>query len=184
MGMPQESKQVFEVNFTEIDAGERQFQQDLADSFFVDSEAWGVYGGRIRAEVRARREGFLYFFSVGLAGHLLLECDRCLEIFAFPMGYEGELVVRRMNGVEEDYEGEEWTVADSVQSLDLAPYLRESLYLSIPMRHYHGLEGTDEGACNLELLETVQEEGSISRGLGSQLGEELAAARAKLAGGK
>ncbi len=166
-----------------MDAVSQPVVRFLGDDFFVDGEVWGVEGGSIRAEVETHREGNLYRFLVTLGGTLVLECDRCLEPFDLPMGFRGVLAVQRMSGGESRREGEEWAVPDSSNVIDIAPFIRESLYLSIPMRHYHGMAGTDEADCNLERVASVsQETGNSERALGAQLGSELAAVRAKLAG--
>ncbi|PIE84124.1 MAG: hypothetical protein CSA07_03385 [Bacteroidia bacterium] len=173
----------FTIVFSEIDKRSGVHSRDVGSSFFTDGEAWGVHGASFAVEVSGRSEGYTYELAVRLEGSVRLECDRCLQLMDLPLGFEGSLRVERRAGLTDSREGEEWTVSDSQEGIDIAPYIRESIYLSIPMRHYHGMEGTSEADCNPEMLERLGGEATEGEGsLGELFTEELAEARRRLLG--
>ncbi|PID90714.1 MAG: hypothetical protein CSA97_01450 [Bacteroidetes bacterium] len=173
----------FTILFSDVDGRSGAYSRSVGGVFFTDRESWGVHDASFGVEVEGRCEGHKYEFTVRLEGSVVLECDRCLQPMDLPMEFEGVLKVERRAGLTDSFDGEEWTMGDSSEGVDIAPYIRESVYLSLPMRHYHGMEGTLEEDCNPEMLarlggEAVEGEGK----LGELFTEELAEARRKLLG--
>lgn len=171
----------FTIRLADLSRGSVCSEGRLQGEFFADGEAFGVHGGDVAVAVRGqyREEG--YTFSIRLEGVLRAECDRCLGLFDLPLRYAGELSVRRIPGAVADYEGDVWTVGTEQEWLDLTPYVRDSVYLSLPMRRYHGVAGTDASACDAEMLGYVGAQEGRASGvlLGDSLGIALDGAREK-----
>jgi hypothetical protein len=73
----------------------------------------------------------------------------------FPLAFSGVLVLQRAKVAEVQMEEDNWMIPQEAERVDIGPWIRESIYLSIPMRHYHGLRGTSEGECNPNVLKMI-----------------------------
>jgi len=93
--------------------------------------------------------------------------------------YDGVLEVRTTENGAESFDEEVWKIAPTRESLDIATYIRESLYLSLPMSVNHGDFGTDPAACDAQMVGYIlKEEKGVS--LGNICGEEFAQLAAQL----
>ena len=70
---------------------------------------------------------------------------------------EFHYVVRMDGQGRVQLEGEEWEVPYEQEEVDLMPFVEESLYLYLPMRRYHGMDGTNAEDCDAEMLSYIKE---------------------------
>lgn len=132
-----------------------ELTRELGDDFFPDGADWGVYGARLTLRLRVGCDSPRYPVEVTMEGSVTLECDRCLQRMDFPLGFSGVLVLQRAEVGEVQMEEDDWMIPQEAERVDIGPWIRESIYLSVPMRHYHGLRGTSEGDCNPSVLELI-----------------------------
>lgn len=173
----------YEVLLSDIDRGDFSLEGRLHNDFFGDGEQFGVFGGELAIRISAEQVSDGYCFSLLLTGNLTVECDRCLGHFELPFLVEGSLTVVRSACVTPDYEGEVWTISTEQERVDLTRFIRDSIYLSLPMRCYHGIWSTDASACDAEMLSLIRaEESSKTSGvlLGDSFGAALAAVRERM----
>lgn len=120
--------------------------------FLPGAVSWGVEAAALDLAVTAYHHEDTYRFDVMLEGIVTMPCDRCLRAMAIPLSFSGQLVVVRDALRPEQLEGEEWCIDPQRQQLDIQPYIEESVYLSLPPRHYHGAFGDDGSACDAAML--------------------------------
>jgi uncharacterized metal-binding protein YceD (DUF177 family) len=89
--------------------------------------------------------------NIAICGEVMCECDRCLEPCPIAVDYEGDLVVKFSDEIDE-YDGEVMWISPSEDTLDLTQYIYESIVLSLPYRRVH-----EEGGCNPEMLASFQQ---------------------------
>mgnify|MGYP002743883654 FL=1 len=154
----------------------------VGDDFLRNEEAWDVMGGSMTVRVHAVRDGNLCHVDVAMHGTVRVPCDRCLKAFDLPLSYKGQLVLQRAACHELSMDDELWEVPEHEDQVDIAPYIRESIYLSLPMRRYHGVEGTSESDCDPAMRARIDacqvHEGGIA--LGAQAGDMLRELRGSL----
>ena len=146
----------YEIDLFEVRRQNLLREEELSADFFADSS---------------------YYGATDLQMHLHLEatfsCTRCLSGVRVPLEYDGILEVRATAETEENLEDEVWQISSAREALDLADYIRESLYLSLPMSVNHGDFGTNATDCDAQMLDYIlKEEKGIS--LGNICGEEFA----------
>lgn len=120
-----------------------------------------------------------YTVQLRAQGRVQMVCDRCAKPFWFPLVFEEMLVIQRGQSVVND--GDEWTIPHDVERVDLMPFVEESLYLELPMRHYHGMPGSRAEECDAEMLSYIDSgEGSVEFGLDDASLAALASLREKM----
>lgn len=78
--------------------------------------------------VRGTEEGAVALISV--TGQARAYCDRCLKSLCLPLRVESGLEIRQ----EEDPEDEDTLAPDEEGQVDLGPFLREIILVSLPMK--------------------------------------------------
>ena len=94
--------------------------------------------------VRLDRAETQLVIDVRITGHVVVECDRCLEDCRIPVDYDGRLLVR-FSDEEREYDGDVLWLSPVEDEVDLMQYIYESIVLSLPYQRVH-----PEGECNPE----------------------------------
>ena len=146
---------LYSIPFKGLKNGSYEFDFQVDDKLFEAYERVEIKSGDCKAHVELKRSETMLELNVAISGEVICECDRCLEDCPIEVDYEGELVVKFSDEID-DYDGEVMWISPSESSLDLTQYIYESIVLSLPYRRVH-----EEGGCNPEMLAsftTISEE--------------------------
>lgn len=136
----------YSIAYKGLKNGAHNFDFKVDEALF---EAFGspeIRGGACDVEVQLDRSETQLMLDVAICGHVVVECDRCLEDCPMPIDFEGRLVVKFSNEVS-DYDGEILWLPPSADEVDLSQYIYESILLSLPYQRVH-----PEGGCDPEML--------------------------------
>lgn len=123
-----------------------------AFGFKVDSELFKAYesteikDGACDVRVALSRSESMLELDITIDGSIMVACDRCLENCDLPIAFEGRLLVKFSDEVE-DYDGEVMWMSPSMSEVDLSQYIYESIVLSLPYQRVHA-----EGQCDPAML--------------------------------
>lgn len=175
----------YEIDLFEVRKANFLKEEVLPSAFFADSEYYGATDLQMLLHLGGRYVGDaagvsgVYYFDIAFNGEATFACTRCLRGVRIPLEYDGVLEVRTTENGAESFDEEVWKIAPTRESLDIATYIRESLYLSLPMSVSHGDFGTDPAACDAQMVGYIlKEEKGVS--LGNICGEEFAQLAAQL----
>ena len=94
--------------------------------------------------------------DVDIDGEVEVLCDHCLEPFVIPTSFEGKLIVRISDSIQENLNNDDvWYINTNEYEINLAHYIYESICLSLPIQRYHGILGTSEKECDKGMLEKL-----------------------------
>ena len=125
----------------------RHYRRNLTELGIAYEGSTEIKDGRCEVSVGVDRSEKQLTLDVGITGHVVVECDRCLEDCRVPIDFEGQLVVKFSDEVHE-YDGEVMWMLPGEDRVELAQYIYESIVLSLPYQRVH-----PEGECNPEMLE-------------------------------
>lgn len=145
---------MYSIEFKGLSQGKHSFTFDLDDKFFAKFEGSEFSRGQLRADVLLIKGEQLLELQTTIAGTIEVTCDRCLELFDLPLSYQGTLYVKIGKAGTSTDDDIMFIDADEYQ-IDLAQYLYESVCLSVPIRRYHGVNGTNTGDCDAEMLKRL-----------------------------
>ena len=137
---------MYTIAYKGLKSGSYEYDFQVDDSLFEAYDRVEIKGGRCDAHVTLKRSETMLELNVTINGEVICECDRCLEDCPIAVDYEGDLVVKFSDEID-DYDGEVMWISPSENFLDLTQYIYESIVLTLPYRRVH-----EEGGCNPEML--------------------------------
>lgn len=148
------NKHLYNVVISGLTAGIHTYPFELGDAFFAGFEGCEVQHGQLQAEVSVEKKHDFLQLGVHIAGSVTAPCDRCLDEVQLPVQFHATPVVKFTdNKTGDPLPGNEdilWATAGD-HELDVAPYLYDSIILSLPLRRIH-----PEGRCNKEMAEQLK----------------------------
>ncbi|MBK7432240.1 MAG: DUF177 domain-containing protein [Bacteroidetes bacterium] len=142
------------INYGSLPFGEHEFEFHINDAFFQRFENSLVQKGDIDVLVVVDKKELMMLLDFTMEGHVIVECDRCLEDLELPIESYEELIVKF--GEKEETESEEVIVVSTKEyELDVSQFIYEYISLQIPMRNVHDEEENGQ-TCDPEILKTLE----------------------------
>ena len=141
-----EVAQRYSIAWKGLKNGRYDFRFEVDGSLFEAFESTEIKDGRCEVSVGVDRSEKQLTLDVGITGHVVVACDRCLEDCRIPVDFEGRLMVR-FSEEEHEYDGEVLWLVPGEDEVDLAQYIYESIVLSLPYQRVH-----PEGECDPDML--------------------------------
>lgn len=148
----------YSIDFKGLGLGEHTFEFVLDEAFFAEYPEGEITQGNLKAQVLLRKQNNLMEIECGIEGTVQVVCDRCLEQFALPIAYSGQLFVRT-GTPQADADTDVIYIGEHDFRLHLAQYLYESVVLSLPIQRYHGQSGTNPNDCDADMLGRMNQDG-------------------------
>ena len=122
------------------------------ESFFNTEEQIEVRRADVNVtlEVTRKSEDAIRL-EISCNGTVTVPCDRCLDDLDLPVDVDYSLNVEQMGTELDDSNDELLIVPSEWRELDLAPIVRDTILLSIPMTHCH----QSEDECNPDMLDML-----------------------------
>ena len=137
------------LKFKTLAFGTQVIECHLDGSFFDTQGTIEVRSADVDATVAVtRKSDNTYRLEIECAGTLTTSCDRCLDDLTMPVDAAYDLNVEQMGTALDDSNDELLIVPSDWQELDVAPIVRDTVLLSMPMTHCHD----DESQCNAGVL--------------------------------
>ncbi len=142
----------YSISFKGLKLGKHSFEFVLNDDFFHEFSEGEISKGQLIAKVNLNRQNHLLEFKVTIKGTVQVVCDRCLNLFDLPITFKGELFAQ-IGLSDADVDNDEIIyLAEEEHEVNIAQYLYESVCLSLPLKRYHGMNGTNASDCDPEML--------------------------------
>lgn len=136
----------YAIAYKGLKDGEYDFEFEIGDDLFESYGRVEILSGECLARVHMYRTEQMLEIHSSIGGSVICQCDRCLEDCRIPVSFEGDLVVKFSDEID-DYDGEQMWISPADDELDLTQYIYESIVLSLPYRRVHA-----EGECNADML--------------------------------
>ncbi len=126
--------------------GVHGFDFEVGGALFEAFENTEIRSAELKAHVDLNRSESMLDLTTRIDGEVVVPCDRCLEDCRVPIRWQGRLVVRFSDEIDE-YDGESMWIPQSADKVELGQYLYESVILSLPYQRVHA-----EGECDADML--------------------------------
>jgi uncharacterized metal-binding protein YceD (DUF177 family) len=149
------NKRLYNIAVNGLPAGIQTYSFELGDVFFADFENSEIQHGQLQAGVSVEKKNNFLQLSVHIDGSVTTPCDRCLDDLSLPVRFQAAPTVEFTDGSSDESltrDDDTLWVTDGSNELDMAPYLYDSIILSLPLRRVH-----PEGTCNREMAERLKE---------------------------
>ena len=118
-----------------------EYQYQLDNLFFAELDAPEVQKGKVNATLKVRKTSAIYQLDFHTEGHVIVNCDRCLDEMEQPVETDDRMKVKL--GAEFSEIDDIVVVPEEDGYINVAWFIYEFIALSIPMKHVHA-----PGKCN------------------------------------
>ena len=141
-----ELEQKYSIAYKGLKNGLHEVDFDVDGALFKSYESKEIKDGRCKVHVDIDKSDTQLILDVTIDGHVVCECDRCLEDCRIPIDFRSSLPVR-FSEQEHEYDGEVLWLVPGEDEVDLAQYIYESIVLSLPYQRVH-----PDGECDPDML--------------------------------
>jgi uncharacterized protein len=136
--------------------GHHTYDYVIGNKFFEKFEESEIKEGKLTVTIEVYRRSTHFDLLIKINGKIKICCDRCLEMFFFPIESENRLLVKF--GKTWDLEDPDIiTIPADEKELDLSQYIYEFVHLALPIQRVHINNEKGESTCNPEMLEKLKE---------------------------
>lgn len=146
----------YSIPVSGLKEGHHSFDFEVDRKFFDMFEESEIREGMLVAAVEVEKGSTLLELDIKITGSVSVCCDRCLEMFDYPVACENRLLVR-FGDVKDDSDPEIITVARDEYDLNLKQYFYEFIYLALPIKRIHPDDATGKSTCDPVMLQKLKE---------------------------
>jgi len=146
---------LYVIPLSVLKAGYNNFDFEIGREFFELFEESEIMEGQLRVSVAADKGSSHIDLEIRIDGEVSVTCDRCLEMFGFPIACVNRLLIRY---------GRERDEADPViimlpadeHELDIKQYLYEFIHLALPIKRVHPDDENGVSSCDPLMIEKLK----------------------------
>jgi len=153
----------YTIPISGLKPGRHVYDFEINKKFFDNFEESEVNEGDLKAVVEAEKRSSHIELIIRISGKVRLCCDRCLEMFDFPLESENILLVKF--GKERDESDPEiLTIAIDENALEMNQYFYEFIHLALPIRRVHPDDRDGKSTCDPDMLKKLEEHIVVEKG--------------------
>ena len=141
-----ELEQKYSIAYKGLKNSLHEVDFDVDGALFKAYESKEIKDGRCKVHVDIDKSDTQLILDVTIDGHVVCECDRCLEDCTIPVHFDGRLTVF-VSDHQGEYDGDYMWVSPDEEDINLMQYIYESIVLSLPYRRVH-----PDGECDPDMM--------------------------------
>ena len=146
---------VFTIPFRGLKVGQHSFDFEIDNEFFERFEESEIKEGNFSATVEIDKRATHLDLLIKISGTALISCDRCLEIFSYPINCKNRLIVKF--GEEDSDDADVIFILPDEHELDLEQHFYDFIHLALPIRRVHQPDENGKVDCNPEMIKKLNE---------------------------
>lgn len=144
----------FIVPFKGLGVGNHKFKFELNNSFFDGFEYLEDVKGSASIDIDLLKEPNMLIFEFNIKGLLILQCDRCLGSFDFPIEGESKLIVKFGDSfIEESVDV--IVIPNTENRIDLRQHIFEIICLLLPVKKVHPTNDDGTTECDTDIINRI-----------------------------
>lgn len=143
--------------FAGLKPGTHRFEFEAGAAFFEAYKVPELKTGKIQADLQLIRQNTMLVLDFLIQGTFDTECDRCAIPCTLPVEGRHQLIVKLGGDQEPEGDGEVISLPGSEAEIDIAPYLREYIQLSLPIRKVACEVLNDDSLCDREMIRKLEQ---------------------------
>ncbi len=142
----------FKLSLNAIREGKLELSFQVSGSFFTAFANDLIGDCDIVQKVSVEKTSDFYLLHLSHTGHIVTDCDRCLETIKLPVGGYKKFILKYGDGIQED-EDEIIYLHPEQDYFDFAPLVNEVITLRLPLVRTYKCEDDPRAPCNPVVLE-------------------------------
>ena len=140
----------YNVDLKGLTESNSTYNWTVDQEFFGIVEGEEVQRGKVNVDLKVTKVSGVYHLAFGVAGTVIVTCDRCLDDMSLDIENTGEIKVKLGPDFADD--GDIVVVPEDKGIVNVAWYIYEFIALAIPIKHVHA-----PGKCNKGMMEKLDE---------------------------
>lgn len=146
----------FTIPLSGLKEGHYTFEFDIDKEFFDLFDESEIREGDLAAIAEVDKMPAHFEFAVRIRGSVTVCCDRCLEMFEYPVECENRFLVK-YGLAHDDSDPDIITLSQDEFELDLKQFFYEFIHLSLPIKRVHPVDQNGISTCNPEMIRKLRE---------------------------
>ncbi|WP_420385739.1 YceD family protein [Roseivirga sp.] len=130
------ARKKFDIHIYKLSNGIHEYEFEIRNEFFEMFEGDLVSEGELKAIVTLNKSDSMIQVDFDIEGTVVLECDRSLDLFDFPIHVERNMIYK-YGDEEKELSEDVYVIEKNTQTLNIAGILFEYIGLEIPMKKLH-----------------------------------------------
>lgn len=147
---------LYNLPISGLKEGRHYYEFEIDKEFFNKIEESEVKDGSLTATIEADKRSSHIDLEIRIKGEVFISCDRCLEIFSYPVNCENRLLIK-MGRTSDESDPDIITLPAEEGEYDLSQYFYEYITLSLPIKRVHPDDKDGKPTCDPEMLKKLQE---------------------------
>jgi uncharacterized protein len=147
---------LFIIPLSGLKEGGHSYNFEIGNEFFELFEGSEITMGELNAVVELDKRSTHMDLRFSINGMVMINCDRCLELFSHPLTCDNRLLVKLGKNWDEN-DPDMLTIPADEYELDVKQYIYEFIYLALPIKRTHPLDKQGRSTCDPEMLKKINE---------------------------
>jgi uncharacterized protein len=146
----------YTIGISGLREGRHTIDFEIDNRFFESFEESEVREGSLVVIVELEKRASHADMSIRISGEVKVCCDRCLEMFFYPVECENRLLIKFGKKIEEG-DPDIVSLSADENELDLRQNFYEYIHLALPIRKVHPDDQKGNSTCDPVMLEKLKE---------------------------
>jgi uncharacterized metal-binding protein YceD (DUF177 family) len=146
----------YTIGLSGLKEGRHTIDFEIDKKFFESFEESEIKEGSLFANIELEKRSSHIDLFIRISGKVKVCCDRCLEMFFYPVESESRLLVKLGKKIE-DSDPDIISLTTDEHDLDLQQYLYEYIHLALPIKRVHPDDQYGNSTCDPEMLKKLRE---------------------------
>ncbi|MCL1821438.1 MAG: DUF177 domain-containing protein [Prolixibacteraceae bacterium] len=147
---------IYNIAFKGLKEGNHEFGFNIGKPFFENFGNSLVEDGDVHIRLVLEKRTTFMVLHINVSGEVLLNCDRCLELYGQPIENTAKLYVKFDENQEDSGDDIIWLTPDEYQ-FNVAQLIYEYVITAVPLRHVHPHGKDGKRTCDPLMVEKLKE---------------------------
>jgi uncharacterized protein len=146
----------YTIGISGLKEGRHTIDFEIDNKFFENFEESEIKEGSLFANIELEKRSSHVDLFIRISGKVKVGCDRCLEMFFYPVKSESRLLVKFGKKID-DTDPDILSLTTDDHELDLQQHIYEYIHLALPIRRVHPDDQHGNSTCDPVMLNKLKE---------------------------
>jgi uncharacterized protein len=146
----------YTIGISGLREGRHTIDFEIDNKFFENFEESEIKEGSLFAIIELEKRSSHIDLFIRISGKVKVCCDRCLEMFFYPVESESRLLVKLGKKIE-DNDPDIISLTTDDHELDLQQHFYEFIHLALPIKRVHPDDHYGNSTCDPVMLKKLKE---------------------------
>jgi DUF177 domain-containing protein len=146
----------YTIGISGLKEGRHKIGFEIGNKFFESFEESEIKEGSLLADIELEKRSSHIDLLIKITGKVRVCCDRCLEMFFYPVGSENRLLIKFGKRID-DEDPDIISLPADEHELDLQQHLYEYILLALPIKRVHPDDVNGKSTCDPAMLKKLDE---------------------------